>query len=452
MAIVRSLIALNCDNRIDYLRSLPHSQLQRSVKMSQTFLFYRTRIETKKPGSVLKVRTVPGNPVDDYRTLSILYRTTDSNEKPTYAVTTAFHNYDPPTLMIARVIYIIHNDTYMINIGGFNLPEEISQGEEYIKAYLEQGWFVNFPDYEGATAAFDAGRMAGYATLDSIRATLSTICAIGIPKPMLYDPPRPKVVMYSYSGGSIATRWAAIMQATYASELNISGAGVGGLFPNIKDTIGNLPGFYIRSLIKGLATMHLEAQPVAMNVFGNVTWDHAVDRLKYPLNLEKPMVQKLRHGTPKIPSFFHHADADGYSTTKDTQQLRDDYCQQSAIVYLHVNNAIPTVLPASYSHMLEGIAASGSQKFVDIVERYKELLKLRKMQLDPRTTTIRLDMTQYQCSWMTCSILVGFGEAMEDTAGVQFVVVSSFVLFFCLALHLFWNRSSYFAIRLEMYS
>lgn len=44
--------------------------------------------ESKKRGTVLLPRSVPKPPVGDYIAHNILYRTTDSNEKPTYAVTT----------------------------------------------------------------------------------------------------------------------------------------------------------------------------------------------------------------------------------------------------------------------------------------------------------------------------------------------------------------------------
>ncbi|ORY05550.1 secretory lipase-domain-containing protein, partial [Clohesyomyces aquaticus] len=220
-----------------------------------------------KPGTVLKFRTAPGHPVDDYPAYNILYSTTDSNDKPTYAVTTVFvpkiissphalisyqHNYDSADLSLSP-----SHDIYTQSVSIPIVNEKIHVCRDFVRTYLERGWFVNVPDYEGPTAAFGAGHMAGYATLDSIRATMSRIYRLGMPK---HYPIPPKILMYGYSGGALATNWAAVLHPVYAAELKISGAGVGGFFPDMTDTIKRLQGLYVPSLIQGLATMHVEAR------------------------------------------------------------------------------------------------------------------------------------------------------------------------------------------------
>lgn len=69
-----------------------------------------------------------------------------------------------------------------------------------------QNYAVLFPDHEGPRMSYAAGKMAGHAVLDSVRGMLSE-------RPDLAESP---IVMHGYSGGAIATAWAAQLQPTYA--------------------------------------------------------------------------------------------------------------------------------------------------------------------------------------------------------------------------------------------
>lgn len=99
-----------------------------------------------------------------------------------------------------------------------------------IKVALGKGYYVTVPDFEGPLASFTAGHMSGYATLDGVRATLSAADLYGMSSDVLY-------AMWGYSGGALATDWAAELQADYASELSFSGAAMGGLTPNVTSVL-----------------------------------------------------------------------------------------------------------------------------------------------------------------------------------------------------------------------
>lgn len=90
----------------------------------------------------------------------------------------------------------------------------------YLPGLATQGWTIVFPDYEGPYHAYGAGRLSGQATLDAIRAALS------------FEPlglaPDTQVGMWGYSGGALATSWAASLQPSYAPELNLVGVASGG--------------------------------------------------------------------------------------------------------------------------------------------------------------------------------------------------------------------------------
>lgn len=198
--------------------------------------------EAAAPGSVLRQRAVPfsiasqGNPVNLDRSYQLLYRTTDSFGNATATVTTLLvpHHADNTKLLS----YQVAEDSAYLNCApsyGLQLHSRpgASGGAElsFIEAALEQGWFVAVPDHEGPKGAFLANILAGHAVLDGIRAIHASGNFTGIAK-------HPRIVMWGYSGGSMATGFAAELQPTYAPQLDLVGAALGGTVPNISD---NLP-------------------------------------------------------------------------------------------------------------------------------------------------------------------------------------------------------------------
>lgn len=75
---------------------------------------------------------------------------------------------------------------------------------------------------EGPKSAYTVGPQAAHATLDNIRAALNSENFSGVSS-------EANTVMWGYSGGCLATEWAAEFQASYAPELRIAGAACGGL-------------------------------------------------------------------------------------------------------------------------------------------------------------------------------------------------------------------------------
>lgn len=117
--------------------------------------------ESALPGAILRLRSAPGNLTSIIGNCSaaynILYRTTDSQYKPSWAVTTL---YLPPVqhsrpnaslgekaLLSYQVPYnsvdVDSSPSYAFYSGPF--PE--------IGLALGQGWFVNVPDFEGPLAS-----------------------------------------------------------------------------------------------------------------------------------------------------------------------------------------------------------------------------------------------------------------------------------------------------------
>jgi Secretory lipase len=98
---------------------------------------------------------------------------------------------------------------------------------------LSQGWYVSVADDTGVQAAFGAGLHSAYTTLDSIRAVKQSGRFTGIDSD-------PTITLNGYSGGALAASWASELHSSYAPELKIAGAALGGLSPNITALLGTL--------------------------------------------------------------------------------------------------------------------------------------------------------------------------------------------------------------------
>jgi hypothetical protein len=176
--------------------------------------------ESKPPGTILRTRKIAasyfGLIPNDVQAYQLLYRTTAVDGSAIAAATTVFK----PTLAKLDRFVSFHTAydgaardgkcdpsySYQLLSPQVNL---ISSAEFFLlEAFLLDGNIVSAPDYEGPDAAFAAGRLAGMAALDSMRA-VSSFRQLGF----LF---KPNVVGYGYSGGGIATGWAAQLAASYA--------------------------------------------------------------------------------------------------------------------------------------------------------------------------------------------------------------------------------------------
>jgi Secretory lipase len=199
--------------------------------------FYRyegkTALARIAPGTVLKTRTEPFHIAEiplPITAVQLLYRSKSQLGKPTVNVTSVLLPPVPlgtPTALSYQSFYdsLSSEDepSYAIS-GGFSMGGDIPQAESaLISPALLAGETVVVPDTEGEEADFSAGTVYGYNTLDSLRAALSSP-ATGLSA-------NTKIALAGYSGGAIATEWAAQLAPTYAPEINsdIVGAVMGGV-------------------------------------------------------------------------------------------------------------------------------------------------------------------------------------------------------------------------------
>ena len=120
--------------------------------------------------------------------------------------------------------------SYSIQGGG---PSPSETDILLIEISLIQGWPVAIPDHEGPKAAYLANINAAHAILDSFRAVTSLDSPVPISS-------RATKVMWGYSGGSITSSAAAERLSSYAPELEVAGAAIGGTAPNITNVISTV--------------------------------------------------------------------------------------------------------------------------------------------------------------------------------------------------------------------
>jgi hypothetical protein len=103
-----------------------------------------------------------------------------------------------------------------------------------VREGLSRGWAVSVPDFEGPQAAFSAGIQAGHAVIDSVRAVISFSKFQG--------PDKIRYALWGYSGGALASNWAAERQVSYAPELSFAGAALGGMPSNFTQIVHTVSG------------------------------------------------------------------------------------------------------------------------------------------------------------------------------------------------------------------
>lgn len=196
-----------------------------------------TPLSSIAPGTVLKTRTISAYIAGlktSYKATQIVYRSTDATQQATANVTTIFTPDCTTASACPNKNKVISYQSFYDSLnpedapsrafaGGSRLPDALPGVETTLfGSYVKNGYTVIISDTEGQKADFAAGPEYGYNTLDSIRAAFNAP-AIGLSRSA-------RVALLGYSGGAIATEWAAELAPTYAPDVNANliGAAFGG--------------------------------------------------------------------------------------------------------------------------------------------------------------------------------------------------------------------------------
>jgi len=182
------------------------------------------------PGTVLRSRRVQVSFFGRFRAgdaVQLMYRSTDAQGRPEAAVTTVVvpRGKDPancPVLSYQCAIDAVAArcfPSYALRRGAELVGASVQAEFLFITAALARGWAVSIPDHEGLKGMWGAPYEAGFRVLDGLRAAVNYA--------ELRLSPNAPMAVWGYSGGGLASGWAAEAAANYAPELDIVGAVLG---------------------------------------------------------------------------------------------------------------------------------------------------------------------------------------------------------------------------------
>ncbi|WP_245721308.1 lipase family protein [Nocardia pseudovaccinii] len=308
--------------------------------------------ENLRPGAVVAARVVDIGPEPTPVTATeLLIRSTDAKGRPVPVVATLLMPIGPWEGSGRRplVAYNVPIDS----LGNLCAPSQqlrlgLAAGLRSVQLSLSKNYAVIVPDHQGPRQAYAAGRMAGHAVLDSIRAAVQT--------PELGLSPDAPTVVSGYSGGAIASGWAAQLAPEYAGELNLVGAVVGGVPADFGLLINTMNGANAASGVFLAATLGLAREyPEIMGLFNDNGWrlsqfakdlcflDAALLGVLAPITVETltdvahptelPMVREIlaenRLGTaaPRVPVLLYHGINEVWIPFAGAEHLYDDWCR-----------------------------------------------------------------------------------------------------------------------------
>lgn len=262
----------------EWIGRIPHEELDRTARpqLPADDPFYEppAGFQHAAPGTVLRSRDVElsflGVIPQRLHATQLLYRSTSRTGLPEAAVTTVIV---PPDA--APDCPLVSYQCAIDAITGRCFPSyalrrhakatgSLAQLELLlIAAAVAQGWAVSIPDHEGVEGMWGAPYEPGYRILDGLRAALES--------EQLNFSPETSIGLWGYSGGGLATGWAAEMCESYAPELNVVGAVLGSPVGDLGHTFRRLNG----TLFSGLPALVVAALADIYPGLNRVIAEHA---------------------------------------------------------------------------------------------------------------------------------------------------------------------------------
>jgi len=272
-----------------------HEELLRGVRplLPADDPFYDPPVgfQHSRPGTVLRSRDVElaflGVIPQRITATQLLYRTTDMHGNPDAAATTVIVPAERAPKAVTPVI------SYQCAIDAVTsrcfpsyalrrravAPGAVAQFEFLlVAAALAEGWAVSVPDHEGREGMWGAPYEPGYHVLDGLRAALNTE-RLGLA-------PSAPVGLWGYSGGGLASAWAAELAGSYAPELNVVGAVLGSPVGDLGNTFRRLNGTYM----SGLPALVVAALADIYPELNKIIQEHATEE-------GKRLLERLHHMT-----------------------------------------------------------------------------------------------------------------------------------------------------------
>ena len=313
----------------EWIGHVPHEELARGTRpqlpADDPFYDPPAGFQHAAPGTVLRSRDVElafmGLVPQRVKATQLLYRTTDMHGNPDAAATTVIVPAErSPDAVTPVVSYQCAIDavssrcfpSYALRRHA-HATGSVAQFEFLlVAAALAEGWAVSVPDHEGRLGLWGAPYEPGYHVLDGLRAALGSD-RLGLSA----DAP---IGLWGYSGGGLASAWAAEMSGSYAPELNVVGAVLGSPVGDLGHTFRRLNGSFMSGLpalvVAALADIYPELDKVIQEhatedgktllkrLHGMTTVEAILRMVKKDMGdlVDQPLEQIL--GTPEVQHVF----------------------------------------------------------------------------------------------------------------------------------------------------
>lgn len=378
--------AASADPVVEFLDPLPDPALYEPTPLGEPFFDPPPGFERTAPGTVLATRPVTVGPlVTPTTSTQILYRSTDSKNRPVAAATTVIVPTEPWSGAGARPVVAYNmaiNSLGNTCAPSWQMPRGLAREIVAVQAFLAKNYAVVVTDHQGPRQAYAAGRMAAHSILDALRAMVAL--------PHLGLTAQSPIAVTGYSGGAIASGWTAQLAPSYAPEVNLVGAAFGGPPTDYRILLGSLDGTVASTLflsaVLGVAREYPELFTL-MNANGLRLASIARD-LCLPLTVAGGLVAPIpaqalsdipdvanteiaeaviadtRMGgdlTPSVPVFIYQGRQEFWIPKEGAETLYDEWCADGARVRLeeydgeHLIVALSGV-PGAYSWIDERLA------------------------------------------------------------------------------------------------
>ncbi|WP_405166399.1 lipase family protein [Nocardia sp. NBC_01499] len=218
-----------------------------------------------------------------------------------------------------------------------------------IRLALQQGWALVVPDYQGPDSDFFGADGYAHGVLDGIRAAKAFT-------PAAIDHAAP-IGLWGYSGGAQSTAIAAQAQSSYAPELHLTGAALGGVVADLEATMsgfsGGIAGGAVVIGLVGLNRSYPEADvgqylnesgrkmlaasrtdclhdAALAHPFLSATdleaWPGSITNNAELSRVVRKASPLFREGAPTAPVLLYHAIADEFAPIGAARALAEKYC------------------------------------------------------------------------------------------------------------------------------